>query len=152
MQGLDAKTALERAIELDNKLVMAYYALLEVDNLIGDRAGARQAIVKAWELRGNVTEMERLLIEAGYYADVEGNTMKTAQTLEVLVEKFPHYQAVYRPLVSAHLDRFEFEEADKAISKGLRNDSLDKRLLNQSAYLSAGFNQKQRGSIHWISS
>jgi tetratricopeptide (TPR) repeat protein len=144
LQGIDAKTALERAIELDNKLAMAYYALQEVDNLIGDRAGAREAIVKAWDLRGNVTEMERLLIEAGYYADVEGNTMKTAQTLEVLVQKFPHYQAAYRPLVSAHLDRCEFEEAEKAISKGLRNDSLDRRLLNQSAYLSAGFDQKQR--------
>src|SRR6267142_839850 len=77
---------LQRAIQLDPDFAMAYDQLGGAYGSIGETALAVENTRKAFELRGRVSEVEKLNIEADYYFGVTGNLIE-AQRSYVLGEQ-----------------------------------------------------------------
>ncbi len=139
----EADAAVRRAIELDSNFAMAYFGLAQSRGSFGDNIGQRKALQKAWQLRKNVAEKERLQIEATYASDVENNLIKRMKILEELLQKYPHEQDVYQDAGGLHQRLFDFEKAEQIYRAGLKNDSLDKTLWNSLAYLYAGLGKRE---------
>ncbi len=139
----EAKAALERAIELDNDFAMAYYEVAGVYRGLGDVAGWRKALQKAWELSNQVGERERLQIQARYVLLVENDASKAAEILENLLLKYPHEHSAYADLAGMYAILSRYDEAQDVYRRGLKIDSLDKSLWNSLAYSYAGLNRRK---------
>ncbi len=79
----------ERAIKLDPNFAMAYRQLGVCYINLGESSLAIESTRKAFELRGRVSERERLAIEANYYFVTTGDTEKVKQSLEVWAQTYP---------------------------------------------------------------
>lgn len=139
----EADAAIKRAIELDSNFAMAYFGLAQSRGNFGDITGQRNALQRAWQLRKNVTEKERLQIEAAYALDVENNLSKRIKIMEELLQKFPHEQDIYQEAGGMYQRVYEFEKARQVYLDGLKNDSLDKALWNSLAYLYTGLGKRE---------
>ena len=136
----EAKAALNRAIELDSNFAMAYFLL----NRLGeDEASRRRALQKAWELKGKVTEKERLQIEAAYANGIDRSLSKAAEILEKLLQKYPHEQGSYMQLAGIYATMSDYEKSLQTYLRGLKSDSLDKNLWNSLAYAYAAMNRRK---------
>lgn len=138
----EAKSAFERALELDSNFAMAYFGLAQTFGGFGDEE--RNALRRAWKLRGRVTERERLTIEADYARRIEENPSKAAEILEKLLKKYPHEQDAYAQLCVVYQNLNQYPKAEQVVLNGLKSDSLDKGLWNSLAYLYAGQNKKEK--------
>ncbi|MCI0405813.1 MAG: protein kinase [candidate division Zixibacteria bacterium] len=139
----EAEAAVRRAIELDSNFAMAYFVLARFRDDFGDNAGQRKALEKAWQLRKNTAEKERLQIEAAYAGGVENDIVKATKILEKLLQKYPHEQAVYEYVAGSYQFVYEYEKARQIYLSGLKNDSLDKSLWNSLAYLYTGLGKRE---------
>lgn len=139
----EAQAAFRHAIELDSNFAMAYLGLATAAGNIS-RDERRGAIKRAWSLRGNVTEKERLSIESVYESDVQKDLPKATSILETLLEKYPREQGVYTALANAYGEMGDYEKARQTVLKGLQIDSMNKNLWNQLAYTSALFADKNQ--------
>ncbi len=138
----EAKSAFERALELDSNFAMAYFGLAQTFGGFGDEE--RNALRRAWKLRGRVTEREHLTIEADYARRIEENPSKAAEILEKLIEKHPREQSAYTQLCVVYQNLNQYPKAEQVVLNGLKSDSLDKGLWNSLAYLYAGQNKKEK--------
>lgn len=138
----EAKAAVQRAIELDSNFAMAYFGLSQTFGGFGNEE--RNALQRAWKLRGKVTERERLTIEADYARRIEENPSKAAEILEKLIKKYPHEQGAYAQLCVVYQNLNQYPKAEQVVLNGLKSDSLDKGLWNTLAYLYAGQNKKEK--------
>jgi eukaryotic-like serine/threonine-protein kinase len=87
--NLAAVTFAQRAIKLDPNFAMAY-ALLGVGyGNLGEESLAAESYRKAFELRGRVSEPERLVIEGGYYGNTVGDIEKGRQIHELRAQTYP---------------------------------------------------------------
>jgi len=139
----EGRAALERAIELDSDFAMAYFRLCIVNRFLGDNAGHRKALQRAWELSNNVPEKERLQIQATYIRRIENNPLKASEILEKLLQKYPHEQSAYSDLASVYNVLGNYEKSIQTYLTGLRYDPLDKSLWNDLAYNYAGSNRRK---------
>jgi len=137
---VDAKAALNRALELDSNFAMAYFLMSRLGE---GGASRRKALQKAWELKGKVTEKERLQIEAAYASVIDRNSPKAAEILEQLLQKYPHEQGSYLQLAIIYATLGDYEKSIQIYLRGLKSDSLDKNLWNRLAYGYAGLNLRQ---------
>jgi tetratricopeptide (TPR) repeat protein len=80
----------QRAIELDPNFAMAYSRLGVTYFGVGQPTRARDYSAKAFQLRGRVTEHERLYIESHYYHFATGQLEKAAQVYEQWKQLYPH--------------------------------------------------------------
>jgi tetratricopeptide (TPR) repeat protein len=97
-QGMEANSrghtgrALELALEavrLDSTFAAAYrLAAVANRNMMRFSEGGEQAR-RAYELRDNLTDRERLLVEASYHWAAEGNPRRSAETYELLLSQYP---------------------------------------------------------------
>jgi eukaryotic-like serine/threonine-protein kinase len=78
-----------RAIELDPNFAMAYARLGVVNINSGQVAKSTKYFAKAYELSKNVSERERLYIDAHYYSNVAGNLPKVIETLQEAIQTYP---------------------------------------------------------------
>jgi predicted Zn-dependent protease len=78
-----------RAIELDPNFALAYTLLSESYSNQGEYQQAREARIRAFELRDGVSERERFGIVAGYYNDVLGDLDKANHALELWAQTYP---------------------------------------------------------------
>jgi eukaryotic-like serine/threonine-protein kinase len=79
----------ERAIALDPKFAMAYAALGTVYHNMGEGKLAVENVQKAYELRGTVSERERLYIESHYDQFVAGDLPKAIQVYQLWSQTYP---------------------------------------------------------------
>jgi tetratricopeptide (TPR) repeat protein len=79
----------KRAIELDPGFAMAYAGLGVCYSNLEQAGLASQNFQKAYELRGRVSERERLSISALYYAWVTGDLDKAMQTYQLWAQVYP---------------------------------------------------------------
>jgi tetratricopeptide (TPR) repeat protein/predicted Ser/Thr protein kinase len=78
-----------RAARLDPNFALAYGALGRSYRNLGESVLASESLRKAFELRANASEEERLMIEATYHGTVLGNLQKEQQDLEIVVQIYP---------------------------------------------------------------
>ncbi len=79
----------KRAIQLDPNFAMAYVGLGYTYSNLGEPGLAAVNFRKAYDLRGHVSEREKLDIEYSYYWNVVGDLAKTLQAQEVLEQTYP---------------------------------------------------------------
>jgi hypothetical protein len=75
-------------VELDPNFAEAWRSLAAMHNNIDQIEEAMVASQKAYDLRGRVSELERLQIESTYYI-VRGDTRRVIEILQVTVQAFP---------------------------------------------------------------
>jgi tetratricopeptide (TPR) repeat protein len=86
----EAIALIEAALELDPEFGMAWRKLAVVlQNSSGDPARADQAVRRAFELRGRMTETERWLAEAYYFSYAEPDDQRALQAYERVLDKNP---------------------------------------------------------------
>jgi len=105
-----------RAVELDSTFAMAYARL---GALTSPSSSSVENVRKAYELRGKVTELERLYIEAHYHRDVTGNLDAAAAIWEMMRQTYPRAVEPHTNLGLhyARLGNYEMalEEAQEAV-------------------------------------
>lgn len=80
---------LQRAIQLDPNFAEAYTVLSFAYGNLGETTLSAEAMQKAYELRGRVSEPERLNIEGAYELLVTGNLEKARIAMELDAKTFP---------------------------------------------------------------
>jgi eukaryotic-like serine/threonine-protein kinase len=80
---------LNRAVELDPSFAMAYARMGVMHGNLFQLDLSSENIRKAYELRENTSERERLYIESQYYGYVTGELEKTAQAYELRTRIYP---------------------------------------------------------------
>jgi SLT domain-containing protein len=73
----------------DPKFAMAYAHIANAHANLGESRLALEYVRKAYELRENVSERERLYIEAHYYGFATGELEKSAQVWELYQQIYP---------------------------------------------------------------
>jgi tetratricopeptide (TPR) repeat protein len=102
----------QRAIELDPNFAEAYMAVGIDYQDEGETGRAAEYFKKAFDLRQNTSEQERLRIEAEYYSGVTGELDKSAQTYLEQIENYPHSSAAaYNNLGNRYADLGQYEKA-----------------------------------------
>jgi eukaryotic-like serine/threonine-protein kinase len=79
----------KRAIQLDPNFAMAYVGLGYKYGDLRERSLAVENFKKAYDLRGRVSEREKLVIESAYYWIAIGDLQRARQTEEVLEQIYP---------------------------------------------------------------
>jgi eukaryotic-like serine/threonine-protein kinase len=111
-----------RAIELDPNFAAAYATLGGAYVAVGEPGLAEQNLVKAYELRGRVSELEKFEITAHYLTGVTGDLEKSNQTAEQWAHTYPRD---FRPhqLLAWHYELLG--RYDKAVAENREAIRLD---------------------------
>jgi serine/threonine protein kinase len=92
----------KRAVELDRSFAMAYARMGVMYGNLFQLDLSSENTRKAYELRANTSERERLFIESFYYAYVTGETEKAAQALEVRSQIYPRDSGPHNDLANTY--------------------------------------------------
>jgi serine/threonine protein kinase/tetratricopeptide (TPR) repeat protein len=103
-----------RAIELDPKFALAYWAVGGNYSDVAEYGRARDYFAKAFEFRQRANEREKVLIAGYYYLDVSGETYKAQQTYEEWVENYPRDYIAWGSLAMADSEMGMHEKALEA--------------------------------------
>jgi tetratricopeptide (TPR) repeat protein/predicted Ser/Thr protein kinase len=134
----DAIPYFQRAIELDPNFAMGYRAVGIGYSALGEVGRAADYYKKAFDLRQNTDERERLLIGAVYYRHVTGELGNAARTYEEMAEIYPRDTDAYNNLGTSYSSEGEFEKAVAATRQaiGLAPDRFNS-YYNLTTYLIA---------------
>jgi len=101
----------QRAIQLDPNFAMGYLAV-GIDYLGEAETGrALEYFKKAFQLRDNASEREKLMIEAEYYSGVTGELEKSAQTYREQIENYPRRSGAYNNLGNIYAALGQYQKA-----------------------------------------
>jgi serine/threonine protein kinase/predicted Zn-dependent protease len=130
----DAIPFIKRAIELDPNFALAYdYLAGHYFNVNQPSLGATY-VRKAFDLRDRVTEREKFIITADYYASATGELEKADQVYEMYTRVYPREHSPYVELGSNSMILGKYEKADTETREALR---LDPNLVVAHANLGA---------------
>jgi tetratricopeptide (TPR) repeat protein len=125
-QGTAAAIPLiKRAIEIDPNFALAYaelgslYSNLNQPNLAADYSK------KAFELRGHVSEFERLSIAADYYSSVTGELEESNQAYDLLAQAYPRSGNPYTERGDNYRVLGQFEKAAAETRESIRRDPTE---------------------------
>jgi eukaryotic-like serine/threonine-protein kinase len=111
---------IQRAIELDPNFAMGYDALGTDYSTHYEPARASEYFTKAFHLRENTTEREKLAISADYYRNVSGDLDKAAQTYQEEIESYPREPRAYGRLGIVFAFQGQYEKATEVTRQALR--------------------------------
>jgi tetratricopeptide (TPR) repeat protein/predicted Ser/Thr protein kinase len=103
-----------RAIELDPKFALAYWAVGGNYSDMAEYGRARDYFAKAFEFRDRASEREKVLIAGYYYLDVSGEIGKAQQIYEEWVESYPRDYIAWGSLAMADSELGMHEKALEA--------------------------------------
>ena len=110
-----------KALELDPEIARAHFSLGAAYRHTWDRASARRAFLRAFELRDRVTELERYDLTHSYNLLLwEGHPLAARQTLELAVRAYPRYVKFRVNLAAAYRREGKYEEAVEQSAEGMR--------------------------------
>ena len=109
-----------QAIKLDPNFAMAYLLLAGRYDEAGDTTAASETMRKAFELRANVSERERVEIEATYYLLVTGDLIKAQQASEVWAQTYPRDWEARNLLGNIYEELGQFDAALAEYNDALR--------------------------------
>jgi len=110
----------QKAIELDPNFAAAYRGMASGYASLAETSRASQYLGKAFELRHNASEREKLYIAADYYRFVTGELDKAAQTYQEWVENYPRDDAGYNSLGITYASLGQYDKAAEADRQALR--------------------------------
>jgi eukaryotic-like serine/threonine-protein kinase len=112
----------KRAIELDPEFASAYAALAVCYRNLGESGLARENFSKAFELRGHVSEREKLLITARYYNHVTGELQKAIDAYQLWVQAYPRDAVAHSQLASLYGASGQYEKSIVETQDAIRLD------------------------------
>jgi eukaryotic-like serine/threonine-protein kinase len=118
----------QRAIADDPNFALAYGSLWTAYSNLGEISLGQRNIKKAFELRGEVSERERLGIEASYYWGVTGDLEKARDAYALLVQTYPRDSAAHFNLGNVYHGLGQLEEGLAQARESFRlepNSGLD---------------------------
>ena len=101
---------LKRALELDPNFALAYAGLAARYNNLNQPSVALEYATKAYELRGGVTERERLVIAARYFR-LTGDLIKSTQTFKLWMAEYPHDYSPHGSLAGNYVFLGQYDKA-----------------------------------------
>jgi eukaryotic-like serine/threonine-protein kinase len=110
----------QQAVQLDPNFAAAYRGLASGYASLAQTGRASEYLGKAFELRHNASERERLAIAADYYRFVSGELDKAAQTYQEWIENYPREDAAYNSLAITYASLGQYEKAAEANRQALR--------------------------------
>ncbi|MGC2095060.1 MAG: hypothetical protein WA646_00845, partial [Candidatus Sulfotelmatobacter sp.] len=110
----------QRAIELDPNFAMAYIAVGNIYDSLGEVERASQYYTKAFQLREHASEREKLMIIADYYYDVTGELDKAAQIYQEEIEIYPRESVAYLHLSALFAAEGQYERATEIMRQGMQ--------------------------------
>jgi len=118
----DARTALEKAVELDPDFAIAYLYLARSNAGLQNIEARDTAIKRAKALSLKTTEKERLFIESNYANMIEKDSEKWARIRRQMAEKFPKEKEIFSDLGIFYWGRRVFDKAIIEFNKALELD------------------------------
>ena len=131
-----------RAVELDSNFATAYRAMAAAYGGLGEVERAQENARKAYELRQNVSERERFLIEGTYYLMATGELEKAIQIYELWKQTYPRDAYVYIAEGDIYQVLGNLEQALEEHRK-----ALPLELQNRSVYVNLGFDYVGLGRL-----
>jgi eukaryotic-like serine/threonine-protein kinase len=110
----------QHAIELDPNFAMGYFAVGSFYWGRGETGRASEYLTMAFQLREHASDLEKLVITAGYYGDITGELDKAEQTYQEWIESYPRDARVHMDLGDLYAEQGEYEKASEAFREGLR--------------------------------
>ena len=110
----------EHAIEADPNFAMAYAMLGTAHYNLGEKMLAARDIKKSYEMRGRVSEWEKLYIESHYYHFVSGDLLKAQQTYELWLQMYPRENSAANNLGEIFSTLGQFEKAKAKYGESLK--------------------------------
>ena len=101
----------KRAAEIDTNFGLAYARLASVYNNSGQFGLAAEASQKAYDLRDQMSERERLFISQSYYSNVTREGEKYIETLELWKRTYPRDVVPRNNLALEYNDTGQYEKA-----------------------------------------
>jgi DNA-binding winged helix-turn-helix (wHTH) protein/tetratricopeptide (TPR) repeat protein len=108
-----------RAIQLDPNFAMAYEAAGVHYFNLAEPARAAEYMTKAFELRENASQRERLKIMASYYSSVTGELDKAGQSYQQMIATYPRDVAAYNNLGIILAEQGQYEKAAEVTRQGI---------------------------------
>ncbi len=102
---------MQRTVQLDPNFTMAYNQLSFYYYSVAELGRAREYDIKAYRLRENASELERLWVTAAYYQNVTGEQDKAAQTFQEMIDKYPRHTDGFAGLSAIYEMQGEYEKA-----------------------------------------
>jgi tetratricopeptide (TPR) repeat protein len=119
-EGARSIELLREAIHLDTNFAMAYRRLgAHLRNFGAPRDQVVQAATKAFELRQNLPENERLLAEASYYAWVTEDDQRAIAAYRALLEQYPTNVIAWNNLGTAYVRLRRWPEAESVYARAI---------------------------------
>jgi eukaryotic-like serine/threonine-protein kinase len=119
----DAVPFFDHAIELDPNFAMAYAKRGAAFSTLGELDRAASEFRKAYALRANLSEREKLFLAVRYQDSVVGDTNKAIETYEMWRKLYPRDIQPYNGLSARYQIVGKYEEAAEAAREGLRLQS-----------------------------
>lgn len=110
----------ERAIQIDPKFAMGYFALGHDYFILGEVGRGSDYFTKAFELSNGVSERERLTIAAAYYQSVTGELDKAVQTYKEQIASYPKDASAYMDLSIVYGQQGQYEAATDAARQAVQ--------------------------------
>jgi eukaryotic-like serine/threonine-protein kinase len=110
----------QHVLDLDPDFAADYRALGLDYSGLGEVDRAKECFSKAFQLRGHVSEWEKLAITADYYLNVTGELGKASETYEQWIESYPRDDGPYSSLGIVYALQGQYEKASEITSRALR--------------------------------
>lgn len=117
---------LHGAMQIDSNFAMAHLLLGDVNGVIGNRQDELKELQLAYDLRADVTDRERRLIEASYYG-ARGLYERQVESLKVLVSLYPDDIQAHQDLAHAYRNIGNVELGIGELREVLRLDPFSAR-------------------------
>jgi eukaryotic-like serine/threonine-protein kinase len=111
---------LKRAVEIDPNFALAHGALAFSYSNTNQAELAQQSAEKAYALRDQLSESERLTVLDGYYGFVTGEIEKKIENSELRTQLYPRNAGPFMNLSLSYLQIGEYEKAVPEASEALR--------------------------------
>jgi eukaryotic-like serine/threonine-protein kinase len=138
-----AVTWCKRAIVNDPDFAMAYGCLYAAYTNLGENSLARENVKKAYELRGKVSERERLGIEAGFNWGAIGDLEKARDAYELIVRAYPRDSDAHFNLGNIYQGLGRLDEGLAEARESFRLDPNSRMSYSYLVYSLVALNQLQ---------
>jgi eukaryotic-like serine/threonine-protein kinase len=119
---IQSLTYYKRAVELDPNFAWVYAKMGIIYANSGENEKALEATRKAYELRGRVSEREKLYIDEHYYQVVTGEKDKEMETLELYERTYPNDEVPPNNLAVGYEMQGDFAKAVEPGRIAVRNN------------------------------